>query len=84
MLVKDAEKVEQARKRRKELKGGERSWKEEETKRIQLLENEAREKGQKQVYEQVVAKKRLKEQEGVRLAKELKEVQLQRQYNNAN
>jgi cell division protein FtsB len=44
----------------------------------------AREKGLVEVYEKISQKKREKKQEEDRLAKELKEIKLQRQYLNAN
>ncbi len=43
-----------------------------------------REQGVKDAYEHISTKKRLKAEEDARLAKELKEIRLQRQYMNAN
>ena len=43
-----------------------------------------REQGIKDAYEHISTKKRLKAEEDARLAKELKEIRLQRQYMNAN
>jgi len=45
---------------------------------------EAREKGMKQVHGSIANKKKNKKEEEEQLAKELKEIRLQRQYLNAN
>lgn len=83
-LLEDAKKIEEARLRRKAAN---------DARRANTMASEAqsvadkqamREKGLLEVFEKINQKKKEKREEEERLAKELKEIKLQRQYLNAN
>ena len=83
-LVEDAQKIEEARKKRKEQADLRREQHSRDLAVREAARVNAREKGLKEVYDKISTKKQQKELEDARLAKELKEIKLNRQYMNAN
>lgn len=83
-LLESAAKVEEARKKRKQFADERRERERQDAEIRERARITAREKGLKDAYSVISNKKRLKAEEDARLAKELKEIKLQRQYMNAN
>ena len=83
-LIEDSSKIEEARKKRKMDADARRSRQAEDARIREEARLAAREKGLKEAYGNISTKKREKAEEDARLAKELKEIKLQRQYMNAN
>ena len=83
-LMDEAKKIEEARKRRKQQNDDRRFKKNSAAENLAAKQKDAREKGLLEAYEKINKKKQDKRQEDERLAKELKEIKLQRQYLNAN
>lgn len=83
-LIDDASKIEEARKKRKIQADLRREQEERDAAVREAARVAAREKGLVEVYDKISTKKRIKRDEEERLAKELKEIKLQRQYLNAN
>ena len=83
-LIEDAKKIEEARKKRKEQAELRREQEEKDAAAREAARVAAREKGLLEVYDKISNKKKIKRDEEERLAKELKEIKLQRQYLNAN
>ena len=82
--MEEAKKIEEARKRRKKDNDDRRYKKQTDTEKLMAKQKEVREKGLLEAYEKINKKKQDKRDEDERLAKELKEIKLQRQYLNAN
>jgi hypothetical protein len=80
----DAAKIADARIRRKEDADARRQQKKDDLARLESINKAAREKGLLEAYGNINQKKKEKRDEEERLAKELKEIKLQRQYLNAN
>lgn len=83
-LMADADKIQQARLRRKEEADDRRQAKKDDLARLEAINKAAREKGLLEAFGNINQKKKEKRDEEERLAKELKEIKLQRQYLNAN
>lgn len=83
-LLESAAKIEEARKKRKVAADERREREKQEAEIREQARIIAREKGLKDAYSVISNKKRAKAEEDARLAKELKEIKLQRQYLNAN
>ena len=83
-LMQEADKIYEARGQRKQANEDKRSEKQRKQDDLDAKMKAAREKGLMEVYEKINHKKKEKKQEEDRLAKELKEIKLQRQYLNAN
>jgi len=83
-LIDDASKIELARTNRKKAADDRRAQAASDAKVREDAKNLARQKGLKEAYDAISTKKRVKAEEDARLAKELKEIKLQRQYMNAN
>ncbi len=83
-LIADAQKVEEARRKRRGAADERREQQQAAAKAREEARVAAREKGLQEAYGKISAKKRAKQLEDERLAKELKEIKLQRQYLNAN
>ena len=84
VLVDDANKIDEARKKRKQQADARREQQEKDAAVREAARIAAREKGLIEAYEKISTKKHDKAVENARLAKELKEIKLQRQYMNAN
>jgi hypothetical protein len=80
----DADKIQQARLKRKDEADNRRQQKKDEIARLEAVNKAAREKGLLEAFGNINQKKKEKRDEEERLAKELKEIKLQRQYLNAN
>ena len=83
-LMEEAKKIEEARKRRKNANDERRFKKQTDAQAQAAKQKEAREKGLIDAFDKINKKKQEKREEDERLAKELKEIKLQRQYLNAN
>lgn len=83
-LVADAAKIQEARTRRKEAADARRTQKKRDEEELIATTKAAREKGLLEAFGNINLKKKEKREEEERLAKELKEIKLQRQYLNAN
>ena len=83
-LMEDAKKIEAARLKRKEQADQRRFEKRRNSEMQTQQEQSRREGGLKLAYEKISTKKQLKAENDARLAQELKEISLQRQYMNAN
>ena len=83
-LMDEAAKIQDAREQRKKLNEERRDQKAREKEEHEAKVRAAKEKGMVEVYEKINKKKKDKKAEEERLAKELKEIKLQRQYLNAN
>ena len=82
--MEDANKIQIARQRRKEEADQRRQDKKDDLARLEAINVAAREKGLLEAFGNINQKKKEKRDEEERLAKELKEIKLQRQYLNAN
>jgi hypothetical protein len=80
----DASKIEAARAKRKAANDARRKKVEDDAKALAAKKQAIREKGILEAYENINKKKTDKREEEERLAKELKEIKLQRQFLNAN
>lgn len=80
----ESEKIHEARLKRKEDNESKRLQKQQDKDDLEAKMKAAKEKGLMEVYDKINQKKKGKKQEEDRLAKELKEIKLQRQYLNAN
>ena len=78
VLIEDAQKIEEARKKRKVQASQRREQEEKQAAIREAARVAAREKGLLEVYEKISTKKKIKKDEEERLAKELKEIKLQR------
>jgi hypothetical protein len=83
-LIEDVNKIEEARKKRKIAADSRREQQEKDAAVREAARVAIREKGLIEVYDKISTKKKIKRDEEERLAKELKEIKLQRQYLNAN
>ncbi len=83
-LIEDANKIEEARKKRKVQADLRREQQEKDAAVREAVRVAVRDKGLVEVYDKISTKKKIKREEEERLAKELKEIKLQRQYLNAN
>ncbi len=83
-LIEDARKIEEARRKRKGAADERRERQASAAKAREEARVAARERGLQEAYGKISAKKQAKRAEDERLAKELKEIKLQRQYLNAN
>lgn len=83
-LMSESEKIHEARLKRKEDNESKRLQKQQDKDDLEAKMKAAKEKGLMEVYDKINQKKKGKKQEEDRLAKELKEIKLQRQYLNAN
>ena len=83
-LLSTASKIEDARNKRKEENDRKRAEKKRMEQEMEEKKKAIREKGLMEAYEKINKKKADKKAEDDRLAKELKEIRLQRQYMNAN
>lgn len=83
-LLSTASKIEDARNKRKNENDRRREEKKRLEREMEEKRKEIREKGLAEAYEKINKKKADKKAEDDRLAKELKEIRLQRQYMNAN
>ena len=83
-LLSTASKIEEARNQRKLLNDQRRADKLRQQQELEAKKKAMREKGLMEAYEKINKKKKDKQEEDARLAKELKEIRLQRQYMNAN
>lgn len=83
-LMDEAAKIEEARNRRKAQNDQRRMKKQSDADSLAAKTKAAREKGLLEVHGQIETKKKEKAAEEARLAQELKEIRLQRQYLNAN
>lgn len=83
-LINEAAKIEEARSRRKAQNDAKRLQKQNDAANLAAKTKAAKEKGLLEVHGQIEKKKREKREEEARLAQELKEIRLQRQYLNAN
>ena len=82
--MEEAAKIEEARNRRKAQNDARRQKKQNDAASLAAKTKAAREKGLLEVHGKIETKKREKAEEEARLAQELKEIRLQRQYLNAN
>ena len=82
--MEDAKKIEEARVKRKSEADKRRQDKLDHEKAKEEARIRAREEGLREAYSKISSKKKAKKDEEERLAKELKEIKLQRQYLNAN
>ena len=83
-LIEDSKKIEEARVKRKNEADKRREDKLAHEKAKEEARVRAREEGLREAYSKISSKKKAKKDEEERLAKELKEIKLQRQYLNAN
>ena len=83
-LLSTASKIQEARNKRKADNDSKREQKLKAQQELEQKKKEIREKGLIEAYEKINKKKKDKQEEDARLAKELKEIRLQRQYMNAN
>lgn len=83
-LLDTASKIQEARNKRKAENDLRRKQKKEEQEAMEAKKQTIREQGLRDAYERISKKKKDKQDEDERLAKELKEIRLQRQYMNAN
>ena len=83
-LMEDAKKIEEARSRRKAQNDARRQKQQFDADSLAAKTKAAREKGLLEVHGKIQTKKNTKAEEEARLAQELKEIRLQRQYLNAN
>ena len=83
-LLETASKIQDARVKRKADNDSKREQKLKAATELEQKKKEIREKGLIEAYEKINKKKKDKQEEDARLAKELKEIRLQRQYMNAN
>jgi len=83
-LMEEAKKIEEARNRRKANNDAKRQKKQNDAEALAAKTRAAREKGLLEVHGKIEKKKKEKREEEARLAQELKEIRLQRQYLNAN
>ena len=83
-LLTTASKIEEARQKRKQENDKRREEQKRQKEEMEQKRKEIREKGLIEAYEKINKKKKDKAAEDARLAKELKEIRLQRQYMNAN
>lgn len=83
-LMEDSDKIAQARIKRKQVADDKRNQSARDAEIREQAKFHAREKGLREAYDNISSKKRIKAEEDARLAKELKEIKLQRQYMNAN
>ena len=83
-LIEESKKIEEARIRRKQQNDQRRSSKNAAAEALAAKTKAAREKGLLEVHGKINQKKKEKADEEARLAQELKEIRLQRQYLNAN
>lgn len=77
-LIEDSHKIEEARKKRKQQADSRREQASRDARIREEARIAAREKGLKEAYDKISTKKRIKAEEDARLAKELKEIKLQR------
>lgn len=82
--MEEARKIQEARDKRKRENEERRAKKQREKEALEAKTKAAREKGLLEVHAKINQKKKEKREEEERLAKELKEIKLQRQYLNAN
>ena len=82
--MEEAKAIEEARQRRKAQNDARRQKKESDAATLAAKTQAAREKGLLEVHGRIEQKKKEKREEEARLAQELKEIRLQRQYLNAN
>ena len=83
-LMEEAKQIEEARKRRKAANDARRTKKQNDAASLAAKTQAAKEKGLLEVHGKIETKKKEKREEEARLAQELKEIRLQRQYLNAN
>ena len=83
-LIEESKKIEEARLKRKQANDSRRSNKQSAAEALAAKTKAAREKGLLEVHGKIDRKKKEKADEEARLAQELKEIRLQRQYLNAN
>ena len=83
-LMEEAKQIEDARVRRKAQNDARRLKKQNDADSLAAKTKAAREKGLLEVHGKIETKKKEKREEEARLAQELKEIRLQRQYLNAN
>ena len=83
-LMEEARQIEEARNRRKAQNDARRLKKQNDADTLAAKKQAAREKGLLEVHGKIEQKKKEKREEEARLAQELKEIRLQRQYLNAN
>lgn len=83
-LLETASKIQEARDKRKTENDQRRQQKKEQQEALEAKKKAIREQGLIEAYEKINKKKKDKQEEDARLAKELKEIRLQRQYMNAN
>lgn len=83
-IIDEAAKIHEAREQRRLDNEAKRAQKKKEQEDYEAKVKAAKDKGLVEVYEQISKKKKDKQAEEERLAKELKEIKLQRQYLNAN
>ena len=83
-LMEEAKKIEEARNRRTANNDAKRQKKQNDAEALAAKTRAAREKGLLEVHGKIEKKKKEKREEEARLAQELKEIRLQRQYLNAN
>lgn len=83
-LLETASKIQEARDKRKAENDQRRQQKKEQQEALEAKKKAIREQGLIEAYEKINKKKKDKQEEDARLAKELKEIRLQRQYMNAN
>jgi len=83
-LLETASKIQDAREKRKAENDQRRQQKKEQQEALEAKKKAIREQGLIEAYEKINKKKKDKQEEDARLAKELKEIRLQRQYMNAN
>ena len=83
-LMDEAAKIEEARRRRKAQNDARRLKKDNDAASLAAKTQAAKEKGLLEVHGKIEKKKKEKAEEEARLAQELKEIRLQRQYLNAN
>ena len=83
-LMEEAQAIEQARSRRKQANDARRKKQEDDARILAEKTKQIREEGLLEAYENINKKKTDKRTEEARLAHELKEIKLQRQYLNAN
>lgn len=83
-LMDEAAKIQEAREVRRQQNDQKREMKQVEKEQYEAKVKAARDKGLQEVYDKISKKKKDKRAEEERLAKELKEIKLQRQYLNAN
>lgn len=83
-LIEDSIKIQEARSKRKQFADDRREQASRDAQIREDARTAARERGLKEAYEKISSKKHIKAVEDARLAKELKEIKLNRQYTNAN